>query len=212
MPERSDAEAGRLHRANLDKGLSDTNKDRRRSPRFNCAGLAKISSLPSNGIFLPGSISDLSLGGCAIDTSPLINFGTRAELVVHVNSSSFRVVGEVKQLRRRTGAGFEFMQLSAAGKDCLANMINDLARLQAAMKKMRSSPPDTDLESLKNGLGGADLLGVIFNKRVALSGMILPATAANDLGSEAPEFEAASQNKDRAAEPQRLVISVDLFV
>jgi hypothetical protein len=208
MPERRGAEADRMDRDHPDKNKDD----RRRSPRFNCAGLAKISNLPSNGIFLPGSVRDLSLSGCAIDTPMAIEFGTRAELVVHVNSSSFRVVGEVRQIRGRSGAGFEFVQLSAAGKDCLANMIDDLARLQAAINKMRSPRPDVDLESLRNGAGGAEFLGVMFRKSFAFPVLNPPAIGVNGSGSEVGTFASAAQKKDEIAKLQPLVISVDLFV
>lgn len=70
--------------------------DRPRNPRFSCGGVAKISLLPSNGLFLSGKILDLSLGGCCVDTPVPIECGARAEIVVHVNSSSFRAVGEVR--------------------------------------------------------------------------------------------------------------------
>ena len=76
----------------------NTNGDdvRPRNPRFRCGGVAKISLLPSNGLFLSGKILDLSLGGCCVDTPVPIECGARAEIVVHVNSSSFRAVGEVR--------------------------------------------------------------------------------------------------------------------
>src|SRR5579863_10536039 len=101
MPERTDTDKDR------------TDNDRRRSPRFNCGGYAKISRLPSNGIFLAGSIRDLSLGGCHLDTALPIDCGERAEIVVCVNATSFRAVGEVKAIRDRSGAGIEFVHLSA---------------------------------------------------------------------------------------------------
>ena len=74
-------------------------EERRRTPRFNCDGHAKISLLPSDGIFLPGKIRDLSLSGCLLDTKLPVETGTRAEVVVRVNAASFRAVGIVKALR-----------------------------------------------------------------------------------------------------------------
>src|SRR5271163_171256 len=110
---------------------TDADKDRRRTPRFNCGGLVKISRLPSNGVFLPGAIRDLSLGGCWIDTPISIACGARTEMVVHVKTASFRVVGEVREIRGRFGAGIEFVHLSAGGKDMLDELVTELARLQA---------------------------------------------------------------------------------
>jgi len=82
---------------------------RPRNPRFSCGGLAKISLLPSNGIFLSAKIRNLSLGGCCVDTSVPIECGARAEIVVHVNSSSFRAVGEVRGIHGNSEAGIQFI-------------------------------------------------------------------------------------------------------
>ncbi len=78
--------------------------DRPRNPRFSCGGVAKISFLPSNGLFLSGKIRDLSLGECWVDTPVPIACGARAEIVVHVNSSSFRAVGEVRGIHGNLGS------------------------------------------------------------------------------------------------------------
>jgi hypothetical protein len=96
--------------------------DRRRSARFSCGGLAKISRLPSDGVFVPGKILDLSLGGCCVDTALPINYGARTDIVVRVNAASFRALGEVRAIRGGSGACVEFVHLSAGGKDILANL------------------------------------------------------------------------------------------
>src|SRR5277367_343847 len=108
-------------------------------PRFNCGGLAKINRLPSDGIFLQGKMLDLSLGGCRIATTLPIERGVRAELVVHVNSASFRAVGEVRAIRRESDACIQFLYLSSGGKDMLAEVVAELAKSQALMNQFRSS-------------------------------------------------------------------------
>src|ERR1017187_9177050 len=91
MPERRDAELVRADNDHADRADNDDlDKDRRRSPRFRCGGHAEINCLPSSGILLPGTIRDLSLHGCCVDTSLPIDCGVRAELVVRVNAASFR--------------------------------------------------------------------------------------------------------------------------
>jgi hypothetical protein len=121
MPERRDAELVRADNDHADRADNDDlDKDRRRSPRFRCGGHAEINCLPSSGILLPGTIRDLSLHGCCVDTSLPIDCGVRAELVVRVNAASFRAVGEIRAVRGRSGAALEFIHLSAGGKDTLA--------------------------------------------------------------------------------------------
>jgi hypothetical protein len=123
--------------------------DRRRSPRFRCIGQANITLLPSDGVFLPGTIRDLSLGGCHLDTTSPIGYGVRAEIVAHVNDGSFRAVGEVKGIRGESGVCLEFVQLSSAGKDMLADLLEELARLQALMQKLKSERLKMDEESFR---------------------------------------------------------------
>jgi len=78
--------------------------DRPRNRRFSCGGVAKISLLPSNGLFLSGKILDLNLGGCSVDTPLPIECGAPAEIVVGVNSSSFRRFVEVRAIHRNSEA------------------------------------------------------------------------------------------------------------
>jgi hypothetical protein len=123
---------------------TETDEERRRTPRFNCGGNAKIACLPSSGIILLGAIRDLSLGGCCIDTALPIECGKRAELAVQVNGSSFRALAEVRTIRGRSEAGIEFVRLSAGGRDMLAELIEELARFQALSKKLKSARCEMD--------------------------------------------------------------------
>jgi len=193
MPDRTDADQDR------------TDNDRRRSPRFTCGGHAKISCLPSNGIFIPGTIRDLSLHGCCVDTTLPIDCGARAEIVMRVNAASFRAVGEVRAIRGRSGAGMEFVHLSAGGKDLLADLVTDLARLQALMNKLKSARREMDAESFRMQLEDGKLQVALLSKRFPFLGTILAAE------SSEPDH-AASDGQDRIAETQPLVIPVDLFV
>ena len=186
------------------EAATDVEKDRRRSPRFSCGGQAKIVRLPSDGIFLPGKIIDLSLGGCYVDTTLPIDCGVRAEIMVHVNAASFRAIGEVKAIRGRSGASMEFVHLSAGGKDMLADLIDELAKLQAAMNKLKSARREMDADALREELEDRNLQLMMRSPRFSCRGTILSA--------ETVEPDVASPiKKDRIVEAQPLVITVDLF-
>ncbi len=187
MPERSNAEA-----------------DRRRRPRFTCGGQAKINCLPSDGIILPGTIRDLSLHGCCLDIPQPFDCGVRAEIIVRVNAASFRAVGEVKAIRGRSGAGIEFVHLSAGGKDLLADLVAQLARLQAIMNQLKSARREMDAESLRRELQAGKLQAGILSERFPFLRTILC------VESSEPD-QAASEGQDRIMEAQPLVIPVDLF-
>jgi hypothetical protein len=197
-----------------DCGRSD--KDRRRSVRFVCGGRAKISLLPSDGLFIPGMIRDLSLHGCCIDSTLPIDYGTRAEIVLRVNAASFRAVGEVKAIRGRSAAGMEFVQLSTGGKELLADLVTDLARVQAVMNKLKSVRRETDAASFRKQLKEGKRQAAMLSARFPFLGTIrqLESQEAGLRDSSAKSSEPEQLRLDRqapAAEAGPLVITIDLF-
>lgn len=154
---------------------TSADEDRRRSPRFACAGHAKLSCLPSNGIFLPGRIRDLSLGGCCVDSTLPIDCGERAEIVVRVNAATFRAVGEVRALRGQSGTGMEFVHLSSGGKEMLADLVRELARLQAVMNELKSVRREMDAKSFSKQLEEGKLQAAMLSERLPRLEMILQA-------------------------------------
>ncbi len=171
---------------------TNADADRRRSPRFVCGGYAHINCLPSNGIVLAGKVRDLSLGGCCVDTTLPIDYGARAEIVVRVNAASFRALGEVRAVRGRSGAGLEFVQLSTGGKDMLADLITDLARLHATMNKLKLSRRDLDAESIRQQLINGRLQTMSVEARLPVLGRTL---FANGLG----------ENREECFQPNQVV-------
>ena len=186
--------------------------DRRRFRRFSCGGLAQINLLPSNGILLRAAIRDLSLQGCWVETSLPIGCGARAEIVIRVNSASFRAVGEVRGIHGHSGAGLEFVQLSAGGKDMLSDLITDLAKLQTAMNKLKSVRREVDAESFRKELGDgkyqAAMLGKKLSRKFSGIGTVLPVPGSEDsVETHGP----LPSSKNQPAETQSLVITVDFF-
>ncbi len=183
-----------------------TNGDdiRPRNPRFSCGGLAKISVLPSNGIFLSAKIRNLSLGGCCVDTPVPIECGARAEIVVHVNSASFRAVGEVRGNRGNSEAGIEFVYLSRGGKDLLADLIAELARLQAFINHLKTARRDAESESFRKQLESGKLLAAMWRERLrSLEGLVPAENSGTD--------EVPSAGEDPTNRVQPLVTPVRLF-
>ncbi|MFY9904073.1 MAG: PilZ domain-containing protein [Terriglobales bacterium] len=179
--------------------------DRRRSPRFSCAGRAEINCLPSNGILLAGAVRDLSLHGCCVDIPLPIDCGSRAEIVVRVNAASFRAVGEVRAIRGRSGAALEFVRLSAGGKDSLEGMVTDLARLQAIMNKLKSVRREMDEEAFRQEVDHGKLQEML-SARFPFLGIRLQAeTLEHDL-------RAVPDEKQPDAEAAPIVVAVNLFV
>ncbi|MGA2354381.1 MAG: PilZ domain-containing protein [Terriglobales bacterium] len=184
---------------------SSPEDDRRRSPRFSCTGRAEINCLPSSGILLTGTIRDLSLHGCCVDTSLPIDCGARAEIVVRVNAASFRAVSEVRAIRGRSSAALEFVRLSAGGKDSLSGLVTDLARLQAIMNKLKSVRREMSDEAFRKELKKGKLHAEMLSARFPFTGITLqPETAESYL-------ESPPGDKNRDADSSPFVIAVNLF-
>lgn len=149
-------------------------EDRRRLPRFSCGGQAKIICLPSNGIFLPGQVRDLSLGGCRIETVSPLDCGTEAEILVHVNAASFRALGRVKAVRGRAGICVEFMRLSAGGRKLLEALVRDLAKAQAERSALKNARVEVDSEEFRERLRGRGLEKLSLREQYPVFGAVLP--------------------------------------
>ena len=136
----------------------------------------------------------------------------RAEIVLRVNAASFRAVGEVRTVRGDSGAGMEFVQLSAGGRDTLSNLVTDLARLQAVMNALKSVRrklnADSFKEQLENGKAQARTLG----RRFSFPEKILPSESVGKSREGSSELDhSARAGKDPTAGEHPLVITIDLF-
>lgn len=128
------------------KSQTPPESDRRHGTRVRCGGLAKIVPLPSQGLFVPGKILNLSEGGCGVELVLSLPVGTRAEFVLHVNAASIRVLGEIREPRGANVVGVEFVRVSAGGKYLLDDLIQHLLREQAlaALRKTGRNQSDRD--------------------------------------------------------------------
>jgi hypothetical protein len=179
-------------------------EDRRHSPRFSCGGAAKIVCLPSNGFSVPGRMRDLSLGGCCVETVPALDCGARTEIVVRVNSGSFRAVSQVKGMRDRFGVGMEFVHLSAHGKDMLAGVVERLARLQALVNQLRSARRGVETEMLLRDLEREGFHAILLNQPLPVLGAVLP--------RESEDASPVADPEPPIVKAEVEIIPVDLFV
>jgi len=119
----------------------DLGNDRRRVPRYYCGGLARISCLPLYGALLTARLSNLGLGGCCVEcpeTVPLLDLGVRTEILVEVNSWSFRAQAHVRAIRAHSGISLEFARMSAGGSRMLADLIAELEGLRTVLRSLKS--------------------------------------------------------------------------
>jgi len=176
--------------------------ERRRNPRFNCGGTAKIRCLPLNGIVIPGKLRNLSLGGICVDAAYPIALGTEVEILVSINADSFRTIGAVKAISERSRASMEFVTMSASGKEMLAELCEQFSRIQQLLRKLRSERQSED--ELLRDMTKAGI-------RAALLGELFPSIRRCE-NNQDPELKSSTNaTDDRRVESLPLVIKVDLF-
>jgi hypothetical protein len=150
--------------------------------------------------------------------------GARAEIIVRVNAASFRAVSAVKAIRGRSGAALEFVHLSAGGKGLLADMVTDLARLQAVMYKLKSGRREKDAKSFRKQLEEGRLQAAMLSERFPFLGTMLQAESSEESPRESsgksstespeeisPPDQLRSGRQGRIVEARPFVITVDLF-
>ena len=185
-----------------------TEKERRRSPRFNCDGQVEINCLPSEGNILPGKIRDLSLNGCRVDTTLPIDPGVRAEIVLRFKGASFRAVGEVKAIRGRSGAGIEFIHLSVFGKEQLSDMLEELEKMQAFLDKLKASHPQMDLESFSKELEYRKLHAQMLKTRFPFLESIAPEDSVGQGSGENSESKSGLESGSGREEPPMNLVDI----
>ncbi len=179
--------------------------ERRRTPRFPCAGEAKIICLPSEGLFLPGRVRDLSLGGCCLESPLRLDHGARAEIVLRMNQAIFRAVGRVRAIRGRWALGMEFLQLSAGGREMLRDAVAHLARLQAYLDRVAAARREEQQKLLLREMESEGLRRCLVSGHIPLLGTGLFAESKEQSSPEAasPERSADDPGEDSA---------VDIFI
>ncbi len=98
----------------------------------------------------------------------------------------------------------EFVHLSASGKEMLAGLIRELARLQAIMNELRSVRREMDAESYKRQLAEGKLQAATLCDRIPMFRAIL------QLENSASE-ETALTGEPGKVEAKPPAIPVDLF-
>ena len=113
-------------------------------------------------------------------------------------------MSEVRGIRSRSGAGIEFVRLSAGGKGLLDDVVGELARLQAAIDKLKAAGEEQDEESFRSEMNYRRLQAEMLSTRFPY----LETLALEDSSERA---RAASTDKSVLVRARPLVIPVDLF-
>jgi len=105
---------------------SETNEQRAHR-RMRCKGTAEVHLFPA-GIKCEGSVADLSLGGCCIESEePILEpIGTRVEVYLRVMGTTVQVAGVLCHIHHQVWAGIQFTGVSARKMVQIQELIDEL--------------------------------------------------------------------------------------
>lgn len=119
-----------------------TGEERRQRRRYPCTGGVEILQQDSE-TRLTGSLSDISLGGCYVETRAPLPPGIAVELVVSAHETEVRAKGEVRVSHPSLGMGIAFTEMSERERERLQQLIHRLAGGPVAEVKATPSPSNS---------------------------------------------------------------------
>jgi diguanylate cyclase (GGDEF)-like protein len=108
------AEADR--RMYIEKQKQLAYKDRRAHPRMKCRVTIELQA-ESGGIPVFANLTDLSMGGCYVETSSILTAGSKIKLRFSMDDSELVAEGVVARLDPGSGIAVQFREMNREGRD-----------------------------------------------------------------------------------------------
>ena len=110
-------------------------RERRRSRRYLCNGLAEVMVVYPESLFR-GEIRDISLNGCFVITKARVHLERLAEAEIRfkLNNRQFRARARVMNVRPGDGVGIEFSFPNEQAEEQVRSLIQELSATPAAKR------------------------------------------------------------------------------
>jgi diguanylate cyclase (GGDEF)-like protein/putative nucleotidyltransferase with HDIG domain len=131
------AEADR--RMYLEKQQQPARKNRRSHPRMKCRFMIELRSADSGPLI--GSLTDISLGGCYVETSAVLPPGSQLQLTFGEGDTQLKTEGLVTRMDLGSGVAVQFKELNREDRD-------RMHRLLQTVQKSNQSVDNTYLKLL----------------------------------------------------------------
>ena len=105
-------------------GAAPQGNERRKLPRYGCAGEAEIVA-PGCGLRFAAQIVNLSAGGCFLETTCRLERGTHVEIWMKAEGLPLRVAANLLGWRE-SGAAFRFHGVTARKLEQIGSLIAEL--------------------------------------------------------------------------------------
>jgi len=113
------AEADR--RMYLEKQQQPSRKNRRLHARMNCR--LTIEAQPEGHGPLFGNLINMSLGGCYLETSAILQPGTKLKLIFSIDDGQFPAEGTVSRIDPGSGVAIQFKELTREDRDSMLRIL-----------------------------------------------------------------------------------------
>lgn len=174
-------------------------EERRRNPRFSVGGWATVHRLPLEGMAIPATVRNLSVGGVCLDVGHALELGARTELLLSVNAACFRAAALVRG-QSASNTRLQFVQISQEAKSVLEDLIERLTKLQTLTRKLRSVEIDKEMEQKLLDTGRFRIVAVGEGE----------GAAAGD-GRGKGETEVSASEGERIVQLKPRLVEIDLF-
>jgi Tfp pilus assembly protein PilZ len=129
-----------------------THAERRDNTRYPCEGKVKIYREGAASAFW-GIVSDLSYGGCYVESPSPLPVGSRIKLSLTILDMDLEVEGKVAAVHPMVGMGIMFLSCSAQTNQSLEQMLSTLAGTMmapepSALLGLASDPVPGELEMM----------------------------------------------------------------
>jgi diguanylate cyclase (GGDEF)-like protein/putative nucleotidyltransferase with HDIG domain len=114
------AEADR--RMYLEKQKQLSYKDRRLHPRLKCRVTIELHSEAGSGPLF-GNLTDVSMGGCYVETSAIVSPGTKLKVVFSLDDGALSADGVVARIDPGSGVAVQFKEMTREGREKMFKVI-----------------------------------------------------------------------------------------
>ncbi len=119
------AEADR--RMYLEKQKQISYKDRRSHPRLKCRATIELQA-EEGGVPVFANISDISMGGCYVETSTILSAGSKIKLGFSMDDATLSAEGVVARLDPGLGIAVQFREMNREGRDRMFKILDHVQK------------------------------------------------------------------------------------
>ena len=119
------AEADR--RMYLEKQKQISYKDRRSHPRLKCRATIELLA-EEGGVPVFANISDISMGGCYVETSTILSAGSKIKLGFSMDDATLSAEGVVARLDPGLGIAVQFREMNREGRDRMFKILDHVQK------------------------------------------------------------------------------------